>query len=139
MDSTQIAILIGATAAQAIAVALPYWVGRQSGQRAGLEAARQQLSADLAFLRNRHAMELRRHLEEIAALKLELSEARAQSDQHARLLRDAVTTIRLVCAGWEAMGATHKARECRPQAGDLERLAARITPGYVASKEALHA
>lgn len=160
MDSTQIAILIGATAAQAIAVALPYWVGRQAGQRAGLEAARKQLSAevneasqgvdkterelralsaDLAFLRNRHAMELRRHLEEIAALKLELSEARAQSVQHARLLRDAATTIRLACAGWEAMGATHKARECRPQAGDLERLAARITPGYVASKEALHA
>lgn len=160
MDATQISILIGVTAAQAIAVALPYWVGRQSGQRAGLDAAREQMSvevneaslgvdktqrelralgADLAAVRARHAMELRRHLEEIAALKLELGEARAQSDQHARLLRDAAKTIRLACAGWEAMGASHKARECRPQAGDLERLAARITSGYVASKEALHA
>lgn len=160
MDATQISILIGVTAAQAIAVALPYWVGRQSGQRAGLDAAREQLSAevneasqgvdktqrelralgaDLAAVRARHAIELRRHLEDIAALKLELSEARVQSDQHARLLRDAAKTIRLACAGWEAMGATHKARECRPQVGDLERMAARIFPDYAASKEALHA
>ncbi len=31
MDITQIAILLGACAAQAISMLLPYWVGRQSG------------------------------------------------------------------------------------------------------------
>lgn len=160
MDATQISILLGLTAAQAVAVALPYWVGRQLGRRSGFEQAGQQLrseiddardgvdktqrelralTTDLASLRGRQALELRRHLEEIAALKIELSEARALSTQHAHLLRDAAKTIRLACSGWEAMGATHKARECRPLAADISRLADWLHGDAMTSKEALHA
>lgn len=160
MDATQISILLGLTAVQAVAVALPYLVGRQLGRRAGADEAGQQLraelddardgvdktqrelralSTDLAALRSRQSLELRRHLEEIAALKIELSEARALSTQHAHLLRDAAKTIRLACSGWEAMGATHKARECRPLAADISRLADWLHGDSITSKEALHA
>lgn len=160
MDATQISILIGVTAAQAISMALPYWVGRQSGQRAGYVAAGEQMSAeidearqgvdktqreiralscDLAQLRAQKALEVRRHLEEIAALKLELTESRAHALQHVALLREAAKTIRLACSGWEAMGATLKARECRPQAADLDRIADWMQRDFTASKEALHA
>lgn len=160
MEATQISILLGLTAAQAVAVALPYWVGRQLGRRVGMAAAGEQLSneldearngldrtqremralsADLAMLRGQQVMQLRRHLEEIAALKLQLSDARAHYRQQAELLRQAAKTIRLACSGWEAMGATHKARECRPQAADLERLADWLHSDPVTCKEALHA
>lgn len=158
----QIAILIGLGAAQVVAMALPYWMGRQAGWQQA-EAARtefEQMQAEHAqacvqrdrFERDLLAMrmelrrveslrsqEFRRHAEAEAALHLERAEHAAQLAEQSGLLREASRTIRLACTGWEAMGAVTKARQSRPLAGDLERLADALSCDFIPSKEALHA
>lgn len=118
MDTTQIALLISVTAAQGIAMALPYWVGRQAGQVAGKAAgydaafaellpeansaererdiARRELRATLAELeRQQDAAQdyARRSAEKLAALALERDDARLLAGEHADLLRRAANLL----------------------------------------------
>lgn len=118
MDATQISILIGVTAAQAIAVALPYWVGRQSGQVAGkaagydaacaqllpeadtagrrLDEAERELHATRAELRrvsDNMVDYKRRSAEFIASMAAERDDARLLAGEHADLLRRAANLL----------------------------------------------
>lgn len=156
MDATQISILIGATAAQAIALALPYWIGRNAGQTAGRTAGYDAACAELLPEANSAARERdialrelratraelehqqdaaqdyqRRSAEKLAALAMERDDARLLAGEHADLLRRAANLLDhtdIEANGW------HDAHQV---VGSLHELADWLA--CATAKEALHA
>ncbi|MEE4461970.1 hypothetical protein V2S84_07530 [Azotobacter chroococcum] len=154
MDMTT-AALIGIALGTGITTAGCYLTGRaagirlglQRGHRAGHDAAREQLAAELlesgqrltsaerilvatqAELRqvqNKRTRERRQTAEALEEATLRLDEAQGLNAGHAALLCQASTNLELAAATWDAMTATRKARDARTVAGQLRELAAAI-------------
>lgn len=153
----QIAILLGLTIAQLIAVLVPYWIGRQAGSRQGhaagyqagyaaasdkleaetdeahqrMSSAERILTATQAELRQTKAQQIRdrlQHAEAIATLQTQLEDAHVLNDIHATLLRQSARTLDLAATYWRPINATLKADQAAAQAVQLRTLAGWLKP-----------
>lgn len=152
MDNTQIAILVGAIAAQTVCMVLPFALGRRqgvaAGRQAGYEAAVEQLMpeldtanaqrdtarAKLAEHQAEHQAELRRcagqldaerrrNAETQAELRLQLEDRQVMAGEHALLLRHSARVLGRAELRLLSVGAPEVASEAHACARDLRALA----------------
>lgn len=148
MDNTQIAILVGAIAAQTVCMVLPFALGRRqgvaAGRQAGYEAAVEQLMPELDAANTQrdtaraklaeHQAELRRcagqldaerrrNAETQAELRLQLEDRQAMAGEHALLLRRSASVLGRAGLRMLAVGAPEIASEAHACASDLRALA----------------
>lgn len=164
----QIAILLGLTIAQLIAVLVPYWIGRQAGSRQGhaagyqagyaaasdkleaetdeahqrMSSAERILTATQAELRQTKAQQIRdrlQHAEAIATLQTQLEDTQVLTADHATFLRQCAHNFDLAAATWHATGATEKERHARTLSAGLQTLAGWLQPATARQGDNLEA
>ncbi|SFK45760.1 hypothetical protein [Azotobacter beijerinckii] len=165
INPNQITALLGITLATGLSTAACYLTGRAAGIRLGLqrghrdgydaavddlgtevlESADRLTSAEriltatryeLIRVQNLRDLERRQAAEAIEEATLRAEEAKALTDRHATLLRQAAAILSTAAGTWDAMTATHKARDARTVASQLRELAATLQPTQGEQQEA---